>query len=107
MDALHTERAALLDDFGGKIDFVVRWTNTRTELHDYVGRIGAEALTHLPDCVCDDTKLGSFASGMDKTNRKCLWICDVNGATIRDVNTERDTPLIGDDAIEAGEFAAW
>jgi len=62
VDVLNAERATLPDDLGGEIDLVMRWANTRTELHDHVRRIGAEAFNHLSDRVCDDAKLGAFAS---------------------------------------------
>ena len=105
MDVLNAERAALPDDFGGKIDFVMRRANAGTELHDHVRGIGAEAFNHLSDRVCDDAKLGAFASGMHKANRRRFWIYDVNCATVSDVNAERDAALIGDNAIAAGKFA--
>jgi len=103
---LNTERAALPADFGGKIDFVVRRANAGTKLHDHVRGIGAETFNHLSDRVCDDAKLGAFASGVHKPNGGCFWIYDVNGATVSDVNTKRDPGLIGDNAIAVGEFAA-
>jgi hypothetical protein len=106
VDVLNADRATLPADFGGKIDFVVGWPNTRTKLHDHVRGMGAEAFNHLSDRICDDAELGSFASGMHKANRRCFWIHDVNCATVGDVNAERDTALIGDDAIATGKFAA-
>ena len=102
---LNAERATLPDDFGGEIDLVMGWANTRAELHDHVRGIGAEAFNHLSDRVCDDAKLGAFASGMHKANRRRFWIYDVNCATVCDVNAERDAALIGDNAIARGEFA--
>jgi hypothetical protein len=36
MDVLNPERAALLADLVGKIDFVMWWANTRAELHDHI-----------------------------------------------------------------------
>src|SRR4029077_1855790 len=59
---LNIERATLPDDFGGKIDLVMGWANTGAELHDHVRGIGAEAFNHLSDRVCDDAKVGAFAS---------------------------------------------
>ena len=82
------------------------WANTGTELHDHIRGIGAEAFNHLSDRICDDAKLGAFTSGMHKANRRRFWIYNVNRATIRDVNAERDTALIGDNAIARGKFAA-
>lgn len=102
----NTERAALPDDFGSEINFVVGWANAGTQLHDYLRRIRAEVFSHLSDRVGDDAELGSFASGMDQPNRRCFWIYHVNRATICDINAEGDTVLIGDDAIARGEFAA-
>src|SRR5262249_349234 len=102
----NTERAALPDDFGSKIDFVVRWPNAGAELNNYVGGIGAEAFNHLPDRVRDDPKLGSFASGMHKANSRCFWIQGVNCAAVRDVNAERDAALIRDNSVATVEFPA-
>ena len=62
VDVLNAERATLPDDFGGEIDFVMGWANAGTELHDHALGIGAEAFNHLSDRVCDDAKLGAFAS---------------------------------------------
>ena len=89
------------DDFGSEIDLVVGWANTGTELNDHIRGIGAEAFNHLSDRVCDDAKLGAFAAGMHKADRRCIWIDDVNRATVCDINAERDAALIGDDAIAA------
>jgi hypothetical protein len=107
VDFVYTERAALLDDLGGEIDFVMRRPDAGTELHDHVRGIGAEAFNHLSDRVCNDADLGAFASRMHETNSRRLWIYDVNCATVSDVNPERDAALIGDDAVTAGEFAVW
>ena len=107
VDLLNAERATLPNNFGGEIYFVVRRANTGTELHDYVRRIGAEAINHLSDSVRDDAKLGAFASGMYKTDRRCFWIHDVNRATVGDVNSERGMALICDNAVAAGKFLGW
>jgi hypothetical protein len=106
VDLLHAERATLPDDFGGNIDFVMGWANTRAELHNHARWIGAEPFNHLSDRVCYDTKLGAFASGMHKANRRRFWIYDINRATVSDVNAEGDTALIGNYAIARGEFTA-
>jgi hypothetical protein len=92
-------------DFRSEIDLVAGWANTGTELHDHVRGIGPEAFNHLSDRVCHDTKFGSFAPGVHKANCRRCWIDDVNCATIGDVNAERETALIGDNAIARGEFA--
>ena len=105
VDVLNAERATLPADFGRKIDLVKRWVNTRAELRDHVRRIGPEAFNHLSDRLCDDAKLGAFASGMHKANRRRFRIYDVHGATGSDVNAERDAAVSGEDAIARGEFA--
>jgi hypothetical protein len=43
---------------------------------------------------------------MHKADRRRFWIHHVNRATISDINAERDTALIGNDAIARGKFAA-
>ncbi len=106
VNLFHTERPTLPDDFRCEIDFVVRRANTRAELHDHVRGIGAEAINHLPDRIRDNPELSAFATGMRQTDSRRFWIDNVNGAAIGDVNAERDAPLIGDDAVAAGEFCA-
>src|ERR1051325_5578957 len=66
---VNSESAALPDDISSEIDFVVRRANARTELHDHLRGIGAEAIDHLPDRVVDDAKFGALASGMHKADR--------------------------------------
>ena len=51
MNLLDVERAALLDDFGGKIDLIMRRPNAGAEVDEHVARIGAEAFNHLSDRV--------------------------------------------------------
>ena len=41
---------------------------------------------------------------MDQTNGRRDWIDNVNGATIGDVNAERDSALIGNETVATGEF---
>jgi hypothetical protein len=105
VDVLNAWRTTLPDYFGSEIDFVVGWADTRTELHDHVRGIGAEAFNHLSDCTCDNAELGAFAPGMDKANCRRFRIYDVNRATVRDVNAECDAALISNDAIAGWEFA--
>src|SRR5262249_7573536 len=77
-----------------------------TELHDHVCGIGAEAISHFSDRVCDGAYLGAFASGMHKANRRRFWIHNINGATVGDIDAERDTALIRDKPVAVGDFAA-
>ena len=106
VNLFHAQRATLPDNFRGEIDFVMRRTNTRAELHDRVRGIGAEAINHLRYGVRDNAELGAFASGVYKTDRRRFWIDDVNSTTVSDVDTECDAALIRDQAVAAGEFAA-
>src|SRR5437899_10600517 len=84
----------------------MRWTNARTELHDHVRGIGAEAINHLPDRVRDDAELGAFAPGMHQTDRRCFRIHNVKSAAVGDVNAQRDAALVCNDAVAARELAA-
>ena len=107
MNFFHAERATLPDDFRGEIDFIMRRTNTRAQLHDHVRGLGAEAIDHLLDRIGDDTKLGAFASGVRKSDSQRFWIDDINCAAVGDVNSQSNTALIRDNAVAAGELAAW
>ena len=104
VDFFHTKRTTLPDDFRCKIDFVVRRTNAGTELHDHVLGIRFKAFDHLIERICDDAELGAFAAGMDQTDSRRFWIDNVNSTTVSDVNAERDTTLIGDNAVAGGKF---
>src|SRR5947208_10535466 len=44
---------------------------------------------------------------MHKADGRRCQIYDVNGATVGNVNAERDTAFIRDDAVARGKFAAW
>jgi hypothetical protein len=80
--------------------------NAGAELNDHVRGIGAEAINHLFDCVGNDAELGAFATGMNQTDSRRLWIDKVSRAAVGYVNAEHDPLLISDDAIAAGEFTA-
>jgi len=60
----------------------------------------------LSDRVSNDAKLGAVAPRMHKADGRRFRIDDVNGATVSDVNAERNTALIGDNAVAPREFAA-
>jgi hypothetical protein len=106
VDLPNAERATLPDDFGGKIDFIMRRPNAGAQLDDYVRGIGAEVFNHLSDCVCNNAELSAFPSRMHKANRRRFWIHDVNCATVGDVDPEGDAAPIRDKPIARGEFAA-
>jgi len=96
--------SALANNFGGEIGLVMRWTNTGAELHDHVGRSRSEAFSHLRNCFADNAELGAFATGMRQTDSRRFWIDNVNSATVGNVNAQRDTVLIGDNAVTAGKM---
>src|ERR1700730_17856277 len=104
VDMLHAFGAALLDNFCREIDFVMRRTNARAELHNQFGRVRSEPFPHLLYRFWDNRELGPIFSGMDETDGRRFWINNVNRATIGDVNPERDFSLIRDDAVTAREF---
>ena len=106
MDLFNAERTALPDNFDGEVDFVVRRTNARTQLHDHVCGIGTEAISHFQNRVRDDAELGTFASGMHKAHRGGFGVDEINCATVGDVNAEGDAPLIRDKTVARGKFEA-
>ncbi len=104
VDLSHPLRATLLDNVLREIDFVMRRANAGTELHEQAGRIRSESRLHLRDRVGNDAELGSFASGMNETDRGRLWIDNVNRAAIGYVNAKRDAAPIRDETVAAGEI---
>lgn len=94
----------LLNNLRRKIDFVMRWANAGTELNDQIRRFRVEFRMHLRNRTRDNAELGSFFSGMNKADSRCFWIDNVNCAAIGDVNAERDSPLIGDQAVASREM---
>jgi len=104
VDFPHALVATLLDNFRREIDLVMRRTNAGTELHDQIGRLRSELLDHLDDCIRNDAELGPFAAGMDETDGWRIWIDNVNSAAVSDMNAERDTRLICNEAVAAGEM---
>lgn len=99
-------RAALFDDFRGKIGFVMRRTNAGTELYDQVGRLRSQPCAHVRDRICDDTKLGPFAPGMDEADGQRFWIDNINRATIGYMNAEQSVFLVCDDSVATGKLFA-
>ena len=104
VDSLHALCARLLDNFRREIDLVMRRTNAGTELHDQIGRLRSELLDHLDDCIRNDAELGPFAAGMDETDGWRIWIDNVNSAAVSDMNAERNSRLICNEAVAAGEM---
>src|SRR5437870_8880279 len=104
MNLRHACGAALLDNFCSKVDFVMWWTNTRTELHDQPRRVRSKMFSHLLNCLRSNRKLGSFFPRMNQTNRRRFWIRKVNCATIGYVNAERDLLLVCDQSVTTREF---
>ena len=104
VDFPHALVATLLDNFRREIDLVMRRTNAGTELHDQIARLRSELLDHLGDCIRNDAKLCALAAGMDETDGWRIWIDNVNSAAVSDMNAERDTRLICNEAVAAGEM---
>lgn len=104
VDFPHALVATLLDNFRREIDLVMRRTNAGTELHDQIGRLRSELLDHLGDCTRNNAELRPLAAGMDETDSWRVWIDNVNRAAVGDMNAERDTRLICNEAVAAGEM---
>ena len=106
VEVLNAERAALSDNFCRKTDFVMGRADAGTKLDNHVRGIRSEAINHLPDTIGNHAQLSAFATRMHKTNRRRLWIDNVNCTTVGHVNAQCDAALIRDDAVAAGEFSA-
>src|SRR5205823_960899 len=104
MNLCYASGAALLNDLRGKIDFVMRRSNTRTELHHQLSRVRSEMFPHLLNRIGNNRRLGPILAGMNQANRRCFWIDNVNRAAIGNMNTKCDLFLIGDDPVATGEF---
>ncbi len=87
--------ATLSDDLGREIDFVMRWPDARTQLHNQVGRFGVEALLHRSDRLRNDSELRSFFSGMHQADGFANRIEKKYGAAIRDIDSETNIALVG------------
>ena len=59
---------------------------------------------HLLNRFRNNPRLGPFLAGMNKANRRCFWIDNVNRTAIGNVNTKCDLFLIRDDPIATGKF---
>src|SRR5437870_6582361 len=59
------------------------------------------------DRVHKDAELGAFASRMHQTDGRRFWIDNINRATVRNVNTQRDTAFIRHNAVAAGETSIF
>ena len=104
VDFPHALVATLLDNFRREIDLVMRRTNAGTELHDQIDRLRSEALDQLFDRVSSNAELAPFAAGMHQSDSRRFWIDNVNSAAVSDMNAERDTRLICNEAVAAGEM---
>jgi hypothetical protein len=103
VDRAHAEIPALPDDVGGKIDFVMRWSNTRTQLDNQVGWTRPELISHRLNRVRDHAEFGAFLAGMDESDRATNGIDEINRTAIGNVYAETDPMLISDDPIAIGE----
>ena len=99
MDLFHASGAKLIDDLCGKIDFVMWRPNAGAQLDNEVGRIRPKSFAHLLNRFCSNCQLRTILPGMHQADRGRLWIDNVNGTAISDVNAERDPFLIRDNSI--------
>jgi len=97
--------ATLPDDLCGKIDLVVRWPNTGTQLHNKITRLNSKTLPHRFDRAPNDSQCRALFPGMNQTNRTGIPVDQVNRAAISYVNSKADIALIGDQPIATFETA--
>ncbi len=98
-DRIDPQIAALPNDVGCEIDFIVRWPNTRAELNNEIGWTRTELSRHRFDCVWDDAEFRSFLAGMDETDRATNRIDEINRAAIGDVNAQTKSRLVRNDSV--------
>jgi len=96
--------STLANNFGREIDFVMRRTYARAELHDKVGRIRSEMRFHLRDGIRDHAEFRASFSRVHEANRRFFSVDNVNRAAVGHVNTKRDFSLLCDEAIATAEL---
>jgi hypothetical protein len=101
MNGRDAEITALPRDLGSEIGFIMRRPNARTELHHEVRSARTKMFGHRSDGVRDDAELGAFFPRMHQADRIAHGVHEINGAAIRDVNSDANAALICDQAIAA------
>jgi hypothetical protein len=95
--------ATLPDDLCGKINLVMRWSNTGTQLHNQITRLNSKTLPHRFDRALNDSYRRALFAGMNQPSRAGISVDQVNCAAISYVNSNADIALIGDQPIATFE----
>jgi hypothetical protein len=101
----HTGVATLLNNLRGKIDFVMRWTNARTQLRNKVGRVHTEFVMQERNRISNNSQLAPLLAGMNETDGTPFPIDQIDRTTISYVDAKADVGLIGDQTIAAFKTA--
>ena len=96
--------AALADDVGGEIQFVIGRADAGAELGDDVGTDAAVIFHHRLNGGGDDAELGAFFSTVDAADGAAHGIHEPHGAAVGDVDAEADSRIVGDEAVHAGNW---
>ena len=103
MDLRDTSRTATRHNLGRKINFVVRWPDAGTELHEKVFRLRPKTLAHQPDRFGGDAEIGALSAGMHQADRGPHRVDQVERTAISHVNPEADILLISDQPVAGVE----
>ena len=89
----------LPDNFRREINFVMRRSNAWAQLRNQIAGLDSKRLSHLLDCVPNDSQGSSFLARMNQTNGACLLIDQKNRAAVGHINAEANIPLIRNQPI--------
>lgn len=98
----HPSRAALVDDLGGKIHFVVRRADAWAELNDEIFRTALEFPLHRGDRMSDDPKLRALSSGVNEAEGPAHRVDKVHSTAIGHIDREAKSGAIRDQTVRAG-----
>ena len=93
-------------DFGGEVDFVVRWADAWGDLHDEVLRIGSGGRAERSDGFWNDAKLRSLAPGVCESDAPAVTVCDIDGGAVRHIDAEAEVAFRGNKSIAVGNGKA-
>lgn len=99
VNLFHACCPTLLDDFGCKIDLVLRRANAGAELgHELLG-FDCEPLLHQRDRVRSNLKFGAFAPRMNESDGALFAVDQIKRAAIGDINAQTNISLVRDQGV--------
>ena len=89
----------LFANLGGKVDLVVRRSDTGAENYGEIARICPEGACHEGDSLPRDIEFCALLSGMEKGEGSRLLIQKIDCAAVGDMNAEEYPGLFGEESI--------